>query len=333
MQGTERACLERSRKEERVQRFGLVVGLVAVGLSLVYGGWRPRFETVEADSGRRLSEDEVMGLVNRFREIKEVILGPALDDTTIEWLKRSYSLCLRSAEITELSLPLLRSLFPGVSFYVVPHVYTTARRKSLIAVRESTVYKDVVYGFNRLLLDQGLEVNDKNILELARAFVVIALMDRYGRIPEITFLEGRRIRERISGVSYEAKLTVKINDQIEEWHFDMSYSQFGVISRGNNKGLIKQYDLPIFEKPPEKRGDLDLVPRINVATTPSSDAYVEWENDTTPHYYLIVATNGQATGYKVKFELSGFPPNARNVYLRVIDSIWAGVRLFTRVDI
>ncbi len=228
--------------------------------------------------------------------------------------------------------PLLSRLFPAVTFYNLLSAQTIPETRYLKGYANGKFY-DLPGEFNRMLLDQGQEMNDRNILDLAKAFVVIALMDQYGKAPQITFLEERRVRERISGISYEAKLTVKINDQIEEWYFDMSYGQFGVISRGNNKGLIYQYDLPIFEKPPEKRGDLDLPHRIDIATTPPSDAYVEWENDSTPHYYLIVDTNGQATDYQVKFDLSGFPPNARNVYLRIIDTIWAGVRLLTRVEI
>jgi hypothetical protein len=53
----------------------------------------------------------------------------------------------------------------------------------------------------------------------------------------------------------------------------------------------------------------------------------EWEvngSDSTPHYYAIVVWNDLATGNQVRFSLTGFPANAKNVYIRVKDSLWGG---------
>jgi hypothetical protein len=313
-------------KNSKLALIGLSI-LFAVSL-VIAGGRKPKIEPVNA-SLRQLSANEVMEILQKFPEMvpdryKDGIFNKG-DKYLIEGL-------FHFREVEDVDL--LKRLFPTIRFIKASNFHTKPPLPYLMAVSGNKRYEDIPSLFNRLLLDNGLEVNNKNIIELAKAFVIITFADRPGFFPKITFLEGKRIKKVIGGISYEAKLKVRINEQIEEWYFNAHYNQFRVISRGGPKGLIKQYDLPISEGPPQKQGklELDTIPKIEIATTTPSKAYVEWEG-AIPHYYLIVDTNGHATNYQVKFELSGFPASAENVYLRVIDTIWAGTRLLTRVEI
>jgi len=105
------------------------------------------------------------------------------------------------------------------------------------------------YGFNRLLVDNGLKVTDKNIIELAKAFVTVAIGEGF---PKVTFLQATRTKQVISGTPYSARLEVQTDEQTEEWFFSLSYwhDQFGTVYRRGPHGYIDQYDPPTVEPSP-----------------------------------------------------------------------------------
>ena len=320
------------------------IGVALVGLLVVAAisvaaasGRTPPKEQQASVSLRRISASEVMAILGRF---------PGMVPSDMAWAKDDAPYLTSVFEFSEVTTPLLNAAFPAVRFYKgrgadvskppIPYLMAVVGDKRHMMPE----------GFNRLLFDSGLKVTDKNMIALAKAFVVLAVGsqrvfgnpvlegprgDELLAFPDVTFLEGKRIAEVRGGTTYDARLRVKSGEHVEEWYFDAKYGQFAVVSRGNDKGLIKQYLLNIVEPDP-RQGRLDTVPNIDV----DSGASVEWEvrgSDTIPHYYASVVWNDSATGRQVRFSLTGFPPNAKNVYVRVVDTLWAGIRHFRRVPI
>ncbi|MBM3331517.1 hypothetical protein FJY68_06650 [candidate division WOR-3 bacterium] len=99
------------------------------------------------------------------------------------------------------------------------------------------------YGFNHLLIDNGLKVTDKNIIELAKAFVTVAIGEGF---PRVTFLQATRTKQVISGTPYSARLEVQTDEQTEEWFFSLSYwhDKFGTVYRRGPHGYIDSYNPP-----------------------------------------------------------------------------------------
>ena len=291
--------------------------LVVAAISVAAGsGRKPAKEQQTAASLRRISGSEVMDILHKFPEMVPARFASQRSDTG--FLKDLF-------KFSELTAPALSGTFPMARFYQGIDISEMPGSPYLMAIARDQRHM-MTGGFNRLLIDNGLKVTDKNVLELAKAFVVTAMASENYSLPENTFLEAKRIKQVISGISYDAWLKVKIGDQVEEWYFDTKYGQFGVVSRGNAKGYIKQYN-PV-EGTPRRTGQLDDMPSIDI----DSGAYVEWQ-DVTPHYYLIVKENDDSTGNQARFSLSGFEPNAKDVYIRVEDPIRAATRLFHRVEI
>jgi hypothetical protein len=296
--------------------------LVVAAISVAAGsGRKPANEQQAAVSLRRISGSEVMDIVNKFPAMVPARFASARGDT--EFLKGLF-------QFSELTAPALTRAFPIARFYQGIDISEMPGSPYVMAIAANGRYM-MPGGFNQLLLGSGLKVTNENIVELAEAFVISAIgNERYDPFPEITFLDARRINQLISGISYDAWLKVKVGGQVEEWYFDSYFNEFRVISRGNAKGLIKQYD-PVFAEPLPKRGQLEQRPKIDIDTD-SSDAYVEWQ-DATPHFYLTVDTNSAATQDSVRFSLSDFPSNAQHVYVRVRDTVRNATRLLDTVHI
>ena len=310
--------------------FGVaLIGLLVVAaISMAAGsGRKPAKEPQGSVSLRRISASEVMGILSQFPEMLPGYFADQKNDTG--FLKTLFPF----SEVTSASL---EGAFPGVRFYKgldgkkPPRPY-------LMAVAGSKRYMMPI-NFNRLLVDNGQKVTDENIVELAKAFVLLAVgsepisnpetgdLGGLDSLPPIAFLEAKRIK-----VVNEAtfKMKVRIGEQIEKWHFEIWRNQFGEVFRGNDKGLLKEYLLGVNQLP--EHGRLDVVPRIDIDTAPRS-AYVEYDAAQNPHYYATVDTNGHSTNDTVTFHLSGFPSESANVFVRVKDSIRGVVRLLQKVQ-
>jgi hypothetical protein len=276
-------------KNYKLALIGLII-LFAVSMVMA-GGGKPKIEKASANL-RPLSASEIMGILQNF---PEMVPGFLKDDV---FSKKDTLRVKRLFRFSELDNSLLKQIFSTARFYrgfdgkKPPHPY-------LMAVVGNKRYS-MPSNFNRLLLEHNLEVNDKNIIELAKAFVIIALEGK-----EITFLEGKRsVDKKKTPPIYRVHLKVRVNDEIQIYGFNIQNGQIQWATMNvEGKTATKYFDLEIIEEP-SKRGELDLQGQINIATASPSKAYVEWEN-TIPHYYLIVESNGQATNDPVKFELSG----------------------------
>jgi hypothetical protein len=310
------------------------VGVALIGLLVVAAfsvaagsGRKPAKELGATASLRRLSASEVADIIRRFPGIVPSYIDPRKYDT--EQLARIF-------HFSEVTAGTLSDVFPAAQFYKgldfnrppIPYLMAVVGDKYCMPPE----------GFNRLLSYEGMKVNDKNILSLAKAFVVLAVGSRkvfgdpwmallQGRpggdellaFQQVTFGESQRISELRGGATYDAKLKVKVDGREEEWWFDVKYGQFALVSRGNDNGLILQYYPKIIE-PVQTQGRLGSAPKIVILSDPNHDIYGEGEGrspDTIPHYYATVERNGSPTNVEVIFSLTGFPPNARNVYVRV----------------
>jgi hypothetical protein len=218
------------------------------------------------------------------------------------------------------SHPLLNKIFPNINFYIL---YSSASEPSTAYFKASTNgnFYDLPSDFNRLLIDSGLEVTDKNIMELAKALVVLACGDKYLFFPQITFLEGTRIKEYDSywATTMVAQIKCKIeNGLIETWKFSLSKGQgmkgqFAAVTIYSGGKPIREYQIKTFVREKEKRGELDLDPEVKIATTPVGNATVEQNS----FYYLITFSDGEPTGFSVCCTLLNFPANEENVYIRI----------------
>lgn len=324
----------------RIRNVGVaLVGLLVVAaISVAAGSGRnPPVEVQSAVSLRRVSSSEVMDILRRF---------PAMVPQDMASVKNDTSYVTSVFEFSEVTAAPLSDVFTAARFYKglsgskPPYPYVMA-----IAGDRRYTMPD---GFNSLLLDGGQEVTDKNIVALAKAFVVLAVGNQrmYGNpmfggpqgdellaFPQVIFLKATRIKQETGRIAFDAKLKVRVGEQVEEWYFASWRGQLGLVSRGTADGkLIMQYDIPRAESP-SQRGQLDGTPSIDISDSAPSKAYLEWQSG-IPHYYLIVDTNSVADSFKVRFSLSGFPANATNVYVRVTDSIRNGaVRLLDTVHI
>ena len=164
---------------------------------------------------------------------------------------------LRLNEIKGISW--LNSIYPNVRFF--KGIYTGILSKEpfvyLMAVKGDDCYY-MPDEFNRLFQKSGIKISNRNIMSLAKAIVMLVLGSEPAAglegavekelvvFPQITFLEGKRIKEVIKGIAYTVKLKMKVNEQIEDWFFNISWGQFVIISRGDPKESTKKYGLSLY---------------------------------------------------------------------------------------
>jgi len=236
---------------------GVVFLLVVFTLTMAWGR-KPREEQV-TPTLRELSIDEIKTVVANIPtpylippELKSVLrdMGKDNDRETV----------LGILELSEIKgIKLLSDIYPDVRFYKGLYNGTLSEEPFvyLMALTDDDCYF-MPEEFNRLLLKKNMKISDRNMISLAKVLVILALgkesVNGLGGIsekelvsfPKITFLEGKRINEMINEIAYMVKLKVDIDEQIEDWFFNLKYGQFVTVSRGEPKEPIKQYNLPTF---------------------------------------------------------------------------------------
>ncbi len=297
----------RGSKDIGVARVGLLV-VAAISMAAA-SGRKPSKEQQATVSLRRISASEVMTILHKFPEMVPGRFTSAMNDTG--FVKDLFPF----GEVTSASLD---RVFPGIQFYKglsgskPPYPY-------LMAIAGSKRYM-MPDGFNQLLLEGGQKVTEKNIVALAKAFVVLALGNQrmFGNpifggpqgdellaFPQITFLDAKGTKLVTGRPTDAAVLKVRIGAQVEEWHFSVLWNQLEGVSRANGKGLILDYSPVMVESLPG-RGQLDPTPNMTIGTYPTNgDAYVEFDSLNQAHYYVIVKRNQDSTGKKVVFSLLG----------------------------
>jgi hypothetical protein len=263
-----------SNKNVGVALIGL---LVVAAISVAAGSGRKPVTVEQARvSVRMLTDAEVTQVGQRFPELR-----------------------VQPGGISQVSNELLEHLFPRTSFYKTFDRGGRPPFPYLIAISGDKLLSQPS-GFNWLLAERDMEVTDKNIIELAKAFVVLAVgnepitnpttgdPDGLDSLPQITFKEATRTKLRANLPTDDAiVLRVTVGSQMEEWHFGVLRGQFEGAARVNERGLIKDFPSVIVEPLPG-RGQLDPTPELTIATYPDSgDAYVEFDMSNRPHYYVM----------------------------------------------
>jgi hypothetical protein len=238
-----------------------IIGLFIAALSMTEASGRkpPKF-VQSAVALRRISASEVMDILRLFPAMVPEDMASAKNDT---------SYVTSVFEFSEVTGASLSDVFPAARFY-----------KGLSGSKPPYPYMMAIAGdrrytmpgaFNYLLLDGGQEVTGKNMIALAKAFVVLALGNQrmYGNpifggpqgdellaFPQVTFLKATTTKLKANLRTDNAViLKAKIGGQVEEWHFSTSVrqGQFGAVYRGGEKGFIEDY-LPIVVESLPGRG-------------------------------------------------------------------------------
>lgn len=154
----------------------------------------------------------------------------------------------------------LNTIYPNVRFF--KGIYTGNLSKEsfvyLMAIKDDDCYY-LPDEFNRLFRKSGIKISNRNIIPLAKAIVMLILgSERVTGLdaapekelvvfPQITFLEGKRIKEMVKEMPFMVKLKVKVNEQVEDWFFNIQYGQFVLITKGEPKAPVEQYLLSLYD--------------------------------------------------------------------------------------
>ncbi len=253
--------------------------------------------------------------------------------------QRFPALGVRPGGISQVRDDLLDRLFRKTAFYRIldrsgrpPHPY-------LISISGDSVLP-MPGGFNLLLREQNMEVTDDNILDLARAFVILATdneplsiqIDEFSpldSIPRITFLGGQRIEQRDLRYPYavDAKITCRVGSgETQTWDFFQArdkpskgvwvkVGQFDAVRVSTGGKPLRQY-FPVTTKEETRTGAATGAEWIEIDIA-IGNVTVEQDENLNSHYYLRSSRNGVPTDHFVGFRLHGFEPGEENVYVKV----------------
>lgn len=235
---------------------GIIFLLAVFSLTIAWGR-KPKAEQV-IPTLRELSTDEIKAVVANIptqylipSEIKSMLqdMGKYNDRETVLGL-------FKLSEIN--GIKLLSDIYPDVRFYKGFYNGTLSKEPFvyLMALTDDDCYF-LPEEFNRLLRKNNIKINDRNIISLAKVLVILTLGNEpvngleisekeLVSFPKITFLEGKRINEMIDKIAYMVKLKVDVDEQIEDWYFNVQYEQFVNISRGDPKDSMKKYGLSLY---------------------------------------------------------------------------------------
>jgi hypothetical protein len=235
-------------KSTKIFLIGLTI-LLSCSLPIL-GGGKPKIEKVTS-TVRSLSGKEIKQLIDSNPIILNDALGKGASNGVIAIFKKMDTTLLKAnLGIKEIENSFLRHFFPNAHFYQSIKLDIKPPHPYMIAIIGNKLYQ-MPYEFNWLLLRNKLKVNDRNIIELAKTFVIIALVGH-----EIIFLESKRIREeRMIGtkknITYTAQLKVQIGDEIRNWHLPQDIykkNQFGGATlKDKDDKVMKIFQLLVIE--------------------------------------------------------------------------------------
>ena len=201
---------------------------------------------------RPLSGKETKELLDKKPDVFTFALGEMAEDNKVksklETLKNDSNFLKVNLDINELVNPFLSRLFPKANFFRVNRIDIKPHIPFLIAIIGNKIYGMSV-SFNRLILGHNLEANDKNIIELAKAFVIIALEGQ-----EITFLNVKKSKRTINKkVIYWTNLKVQVKDQKQNYgcRFEKGQIQWATMNIEGETDT-RCFDFKILENLPER---------------------------------------------------------------------------------
>jgi len=222
---------------------------------------------------------------------------------------------------------LLSKSFPEVSFYYVISGVSKPPVYYIVAVYNEAGYF-LPDQFNRLLLDVNLQITDSNLINLAKAFILVSRPDDFAKV---SFQEVERINKKMKdGHTYQVQLNTwsKLNGVTDRWLFSVKNGQFWVVKRIITGMYIGDYEKDEENPAPPVGGIKGYLPEViedegaKEKGKVGEKIEIDGANSNTTvedgtHYYLIISRNGTGTNRKVRFNLSNFSPNEANVYIRV----------------
>lgn len=234
----------------------VLIGLkILFSVSLVIAGGGKKTEKISV-SMRSLSVKETKELIERIPEVFIDALGSAATDfktDEIATLKQDSSFLESNLKLKELSTLLLQKVFPNAHFYQLWKLDIRPHYPYLIAIIGNKLYQ-MPYRFNHLLLGHNSEVNNKNIIELAKVFVIVALEGQ-----EVTFLEGKiSVDKKKIPPIYRVYLKVRVNNEVQIYGFHVQNDQIQWATMNvEGKTETRYFDFEIIENPPNRK-ELDL---------------------------------------------------------------------------
>lgn len=124
--------------------------------------------------------------------------------------------------------PFLTKAFPGVVFYNLESGISLPPPPSSTGALYNKKFYWMPDNFNELLLDKGMKITDENLLELAKAFILVS------RAPDsphpysfakIKFISASKINEKAwGGESFDAEVQIEIENKVQTWQFSLCKS-------------------------------------------------------------------------------------------------------------
>ena len=198
---------------------------------------------------RPLSTSEISEIIQKFPElVPDFFKDEIFDKSDTNLLKDLFPFM----EIE--GVDLLKYVLPTVHFYSGENFERRPRINYLTAISGNKRY-NMPNTFNQLLLDNRLEVTDKNILDLTKVFVLVAILGENYTIhyrrpcPSITFLEGKSIVDKKEILPiYRVHLKVKVNDEFQIYGFNIKNGQIQWATMNvEGKTTTKYYDFEIIK--------------------------------------------------------------------------------------
>jgi hypothetical protein len=229
--------------------------LVVAAITVAAGSGRnPAKEQQTGVSLRRLSGNEVMDILQKFPEMVPSYMADKKDDAAY---------LMSAFDFSEVKAARLEQVFPNARFYKGLD-FSSPPSPYLMAVAGNKRYW-MPGQFNQLLLDNGLQVTDRNIIELAKTFVLLAAGsqpvygnaefggpsgDELASFPQVTFVEARRIEEynAQSTTTWDVEIRCRIDDEVQTWKFSQS-RRFPRKSRPVRVGQFERALLLVDGKP------------------------------------------------------------------------------------
>jgi hypothetical protein len=227
----------------RCKFYFIVIFLFNCTLSITQGS-ELTFENLYT-SLRPLSIKEMKKLIQRFPEILYGAVGSKTSDSTnrMEEIRNYENFLQDSLKLKEFRNPLLKYLFPKARFYQSRRLNKTQYYPYLITIVGDTLY-DPIVGFNQLLINHKLTINDENVVNLSKAFVALSfgnasILDTElivtktdsTNFPKITFLIAERLFKSTELDVHIVMSKTKVDEKIHEWAFDVSPNVKGQFGR------------------------------------------------------------------------------------------------------
>ena len=129
---------------------------------------------------------------------------------------------IASKDTQEVTHPILLEVFPNVTFYKTTNGITLSPKYVIIAFYNETEYI-MPYKFNKLMLNYGIKLNTSNVIDLAKAFIIVS---RPWDFSEINFTSVFVLKETV-----EVKTYSRVNGITDKWEFYIREGQFDYVKR------------------------------------------------------------------------------------------------------